>query len=121
MKPFSDTHMDEISKNIAKIILSEVYPKTCINFSLIRVGRNNDGGYVMVDDFKETDCLISYGIGGDVSFEKDLQNKIKLSHLYDHTIQNLPDNVKNSIFCVIVNACLILISSPCAIIIPSTF
>ena len=98
MKPFSDTHMDEISKNIAKIILSEVYPKTCINFSLIRVGRNNDGGYVMVDDFKETDCLISYGIGGDVSFEKDLQNKIKLSHLYDHTIQNLPDNVKNSIF-----------------------
>jgi hypothetical protein len=45
------------------------------NFSLIRCGRNNDGGYLLSKNvILETKVLISFGISDDISFERDFLN-----------------------------------------------
>jgi hypothetical protein len=56
---------------------------------MIRIGRNNDGGYVVpIAALKNIDALISMGIFNDWSFDLDLQKHIPdiEIHAYDHTI-----------------------------------
>ena len=65
----------------------ELKPKHCYN--LIRLGKNNDGGYLVEkDSLLNSHALISFGINLDWSFEKDFYyyNKCKI-HCYDHTIK----------------------------------
>jgi hypothetical protein len=56
---------------------------------LIRLGNKADGGYVLPKSVPETaDALISFGIGNDWMFEKDMfkiSDRI-LIHAYDHTV-----------------------------------
>lgn len=63
---------------------------------LIRVGRNNDGGYIMVDDFEKSKIAYSFGISDDVSWDKDIANRGIEVFQYDPTIYNVPE--KNSLF-----------------------
>lgn len=69
-----------------------------IGVSFKRYGKDNDGGYVMVDDLTANDFLISMGIANDVSFEQDLSKVIKGSHMYDFSISSLPNRVVNGLF-----------------------
>ena len=65
----------------------ELKPKHCYN--LIRLGKNNDGGYLVEkDSLLNSQALISFGINLEWSFEKDFYyyNKCKI-HCYDHTIK----------------------------------
>jgi hypothetical protein len=58
------------------------------NFSLIRCGRNNDGGYLLSKNvILETNFLISFGILDDISFEKDFLNinQVK-NYCYDKSL-----------------------------------
>ena len=58
-------------------------------FELIRLGKNNDGGYLIEKKSAEnTKNLISFGLGDDWSFEKDFKkfNKEINISCYDHTI-----------------------------------
>lgn len=70
-----------------------ILPKIFLPFfchDLIRIGKDNDGGYLVnrkdIDDAK---TLLSFGIGEDVSFEKSFLtiNKCPV-HAYDETIGN---------------------------------
>ena len=46
------------------------------NNDLIRIGRDNDGGYLVEKkSFENTECLISLGINDDWSFEEDFLKK----------------------------------------------
>ena len=60
--------------------------------NLIRLGRDNDGGYVIpYEIISKTDVLLSYGVKNDWSFEKDFYKKnsnVKI-HCYDHTLNLL--------------------------------
>ena len=58
-------------------------------YDLIRVGRNNDGGYLIEkQSFLKSNCLVSFGIGYDWSFERDFFNHRKVPiHCYDHTLK----------------------------------
>lgn len=61
-------------------------PYTCKN--LIRLGNNNDGGYLVNElDVKRTDNLIGFGVGTDISFEN---NFVKINncdvYVYDQNI-----------------------------------
>lgn len=63
-------------------------------FEYIRMGRQHDGGYVMIDDFKIIKGIYSFGISDDISWEKDIMNYTKKKiplHLYDPTIARLPE------------------------------
>ena len=58
----------------------------------VRVGRPNDGGYIMVDDFADTKVIYSCGICDDVSWDLDMVARCGADvFMYDHTIDALPE------------------------------
>lgn len=59
-----------------------------------RLGKVNDGGYVIVNGLKY-DCFLSCGIGYDVSFEYDfcLFNQGIESHVFDGTSRYIEDDI----------------------------
>ena len=61
-----------------------------------RFGNLFDGGYVMVKDFSDTDCLITLGVGSDISCDAEIAKEISKVHFYDHTVSSLPESVPNS-------------------------
>ncbi len=56
-----------------------------------RLGQHNDGGYIMLDDFRECSIAYSIGICNDVSWDDEF---VKMTgadiYMYDHTIDSLP-------------------------------
>ena len=77
--------------NELKSLLS---PKKVLGFELIRVGKKNDGGYVMLnnDFFKSSPIAYSFGISNDTSWDLAIANLGKDIYMYDHTIDKLPTN-----------------------------
>jgi len=67
------------------IIYSTGYTKT-------RIGKPNDGGYVICDISNTYDCLISGGIANDISFEQAILNAYgpMPCYAFDGTINRLP-------------------------------
>lgn len=57
----------------------------------IRVGRNGDGGYVMADVLSEEKIAYSIGIGGDVSWDRQMAEAGYDVYMYDHTIRKCPE------------------------------
>jgi len=55
---------------------------------LIRIGRDNDGGYLIPkQSLNQTKLLYSFGLSDDWSFEEDFYNKTGAKIIcYDHTI-----------------------------------
>jgi hypothetical protein len=60
--------------------------------SLVRVGGNGDGGYVMLNEFPDDSVAYSFGIGHDISWDADIAKKNIEVYMYDHTIDVLPYN-----------------------------
>lgn len=58
----------------------------------VRLGNQWDGGYVIpVSLLAKSDCLFSYGLGTDISFELDFVNNTdKKAYCYDHEIKENP-------------------------------
>ena len=65
-----------------------------------RIGKSNDGGYVINILPGEYDIFISGGIAGDISFEEHLltMQKNLICHAFDGTILKLPKSNKKIIF-----------------------
>lgn len=74
----------------AQRILSLLRPMDAVNTKLIRKGRPNDGGYVMVDTGLENVVAYSLGINDDVSWDLDMAQLGCQIFQYDHTIDALP-------------------------------
>lgn len=80
--------MDNILlQNILKCLEVHEWP-----YEKKRLGKNNDGGYVICDVLEiNYDVLISGGISNDISFEEDFLNYCDVpAYAFDHTIDNLP-------------------------------
>ena len=58
----------------------------------IRIGKNSDGGYILLDDLQNLKIAYSFGISNEVSFDQELADKNIDIFMYDHTISNLPYN-----------------------------
>ena len=58
-------------------------------FNLLRIGGDNDGGYLVESaSIEKTEALISMGIGKNWKFEEDfISNKAIEIHAYDHTVR----------------------------------
>ncbi len=63
-------------KNISRI-LKKLLPRK-IDHDLIRLGDDNDGGYLVPNDFKNLNKNYSAGIGDLSKFEKDLKDKFSI-------------------------------------------
>lgn len=69
------------------------------NFPLVRIGSCSDGGYNMLDDFGAVDVCLSFGIGGEISWEQEMIKRgIDKIYCYDPMINNLPINDSRLIF-----------------------
>jgi len=66
----------------------EFNPK--FNYDLLRIGRNNDGGYLVEkNSIKNSKTLISFGIGSDWSFEANFKSIVNVKiFAYDYTLNN---------------------------------
>lgn len=64
------------------------------NTRRIRIGSNNDGGYVLLDyELESIDVIYSYGVGNNSEFEAMFCEKYNtIARLYDHTIESAPLN-----------------------------
>lgn len=65
-------------------------------YPLIRIGNNFDGGYVISDiPIIKYSKLISAGIGGNITFEKQFNQKYKTyCHAFDGTINYFPESAE---------------------------
>ena len=68
---------------------ARLHMKKLVGKNLVRVGRANDGGYIMVDDFK-SNVAYSFGISDDVSWDWDMALRGYEIFMYDPTIDGLP-------------------------------
>lgn len=68
-------------------------------YSMIKIGNENDGGYVVIKELcEDVERVYSYGIGDDVSFETELLNLVPDTcrfQLFDPTIDALPEASSN--------------------------
>jgi hypothetical protein len=64
-----------------------------LGFDLIRVGGANDGGYVLLNDLSQIGGVLSLGIGLDISWDVSISEKVQVIHLYDHSINRLPEPI----------------------------
>ena len=79
-------------------VLKYLQPDPVIANPTSRLGSNNDGGYVVVNDFSKNDFLISMGVADDINFEADISPLIAGIDLYDDSIQSLPGKISNGKF-----------------------
>ncbi len=63
-----------------------------IDYELIRVGKNHDGGYIMLNDFRHDYIAYSFGIGWEISWDRWIADCGINVYCYDHTIERLPQN-----------------------------
>lgn len=61
-----------------------------LGYQKIRIGRKSDGGYIILNDFKDIQIAYSFGISREISFEKELADRNIDIYMYDHTISGLP-------------------------------
>jgi len=66
----------------------------------IRLGNQGDGGYVLPKEIIPfIDVLYTYGVGNDISFEKDMITYKDIPvRFYDHTVIGLPEKNEKFIF-----------------------
>ena len=72
-------------------ILKLIKPQK-INIEHVRIGSNNDGGYIVPNDFEDIKFCFSPGVGQILSFEKDLAKKNIKSFLADYSVNIKFDN-----------------------------
>jgi hypothetical protein len=67
-----------------------IEPKRCVGHQKIRVGRDFDGGYILIDDFSGADGALSFGIENDASWDLGMAQRGVPVHQFDHTIESPP-------------------------------
>lgn len=67
-------------------ILRHLRPYALQGCGKIRMGRENDGGYVCPDDFTGLDTAFSFGINDDISWDRDAADRGLTIYQFDHTV-----------------------------------
>ena len=65
-------------------------PKKVVGQKRILLGKKSDGSYVLLDNFTNIKIAYSFGIQGNVIFDKALADRGIDVYMYDHTINKLP-------------------------------
>jgi hypothetical protein len=70
--------------------LSYLTPRRSVRFSKVRLGRDGDGGYVLLDDFTSVSAALSFGIATDCSWDTAIAERNIDVYQYDHTVDGPP-------------------------------
>jgi hypothetical protein len=65
-------------------------PYAVKGFKKVRFGSLHDGGYVILDDFRDVDTVFSFGIDKDATWDLDIAKKGITVYQFDHTIDRPP-------------------------------
>lgn len=65
-------------------------PEKIEGYQKTRIGSAGDGGYVMIDDFKDIDLALSLGIENNVDWDLDVVNRGIHVQQYDHSVHVSP-------------------------------
>ena len=67
---------------------------------LVRLGNDEDGGYIFHKAEKDYESLISFGIAEDISFEQDFNKLYPLAKIsaFDPSVNKLPEPIDNTNF-----------------------
>jgi hypothetical protein len=65
-------------------------PCSAKGYGKIRLGNKHDGGYVCLDDFSGIEAALSFGIGGDVSWDLEIADRAIPVYQYDDSVENPP-------------------------------
>ena len=71
-------------------ILRKLTPHSVDGFRKIRLGGNNDGAYITLDDFEGITRAYSLGINDDVKWDLEIAARGIHLYQYDHTIESPP-------------------------------
>jgi hypothetical protein len=74
----------------ALTVLRAFEPKRAVGFNKVRMGRDRDGGYILLDDFAGISGAVSCGISDDASWDFDIVQRNIPVHQFDHTIDRGP-------------------------------
>jgi hypothetical protein len=80
-------------EDLQKTILalgSRFTPYRAVGSRKIRVGRENDGGYVLLNDLACSAVALSFGIRSDCSWDLEIANREIDVYMFDHTIDAPP-------------------------------
>ena len=81
---------DQALQETVLFALRRMEPYNLLGYEKIRIGRDNDGGYVMIDDFVGVEAAYSIGINDDVSWDNAIADRGIPVFQYDHTIAAAP-------------------------------
>jgi hypothetical protein len=65
-------------------------PQQAHGFRKVRLGGAHDGGYICLDDFNDIAGAVSFGVGEDASWDKDVADRGIIVYQYDHTVAAAP-------------------------------
>ena len=92
MSRYGEVSAYKLVKHIARLHeLMQVRSPKSEQWKLCRVGKGDDGGYVMLDKFEGSKIAYSFGICDDVSWDKLMAEQGYDIYMYDHTIGALPE------------------------------
>ena len=84
-----------VNQKYYELLRERLKIKKVVGKNFVRLGKPNDGGYVMVDNFNVSGgvCIAySFGISNDVSWDWDMASRGYDIFMYDPTIDALPKN-----------------------------
>lgn len=71
-------------------LLSHLTPRRAVQFPKIRVGRDRDGGYVLLDDFAGVSAALSFGIAKECSWDTAIAARGIEVYQYDPSVDGPP-------------------------------
>jgi hypothetical protein len=74
------------------LIVRELAPADIEGGQFVRIGRDYDGGYIMLDGFgsQTTDAAFAFGVGRDASWEAQVADRGIDVYMFDHTVEQPP-------------------------------
>lgn len=86
---YSVQRVEDIEK--IKVLMAQLQPQNS-GIELIRIGGENDGGYLIPDDLEEINSCFSPGVSNSARFEEELESKYRIqSHLADFSVLGPPN------------------------------
>jgi len=87
----------EINKQVIRL-KQALKTSIVVDVDYVRVGSLNDGGYILANDIKSADHVVSFGVETNVEFEKVLGTIGCSVDMYDYSVDAPPEYVPNSTF-----------------------
>ena len=89
-KQFEAFYIYLYSMNNKSSMYQIIKPKEILGKKKVRIGKESDGGYVLLNDLEKIKFAYSFGISNEISFDKYLADLNIDIFMYDHTIEKLP-------------------------------